>query len=175
MLIYTLVRSKRKTVTLSVSKNIEVIIKAPLTMSKRDIDAIVTKHAAWIEKQTTVMRQRNENRKILNEDQTKEMIKNAKLLLPIKVEKFSAIMGVKPAGVKITSAKTRWGSCSANNILCFTYRLMLLPDELIDYVVVHELAHIKEKNHSAAFYAVVEKFMPDYKIKRKMLKASPPA
>ncbi|MEG1869673.1 MAG: M48 family metallopeptidase, partial [Oscillospiraceae bacterium] len=72
--------------------------------------------------------------------------------------------------IKITSANGRWGSCSWKNSLCFPYKIMLLPEELIDYIVVHELAHIREKNHSKNFYAEVEKYMPNYKQCIKQLK-----
>ena len=83
---------------------------------------------------------------------------------------YAAIMGVVPTGIKITSAKTRFGSCSSKNSLCFSLYLMAYPDRAIDYVVVHELAHIRQKNHSPAFYAEVAKVMPDYKERVKLLK-----
>jgi predicted metal-dependent hydrolase len=72
--------------------------------------------------------------------------------------------------VRITSAQKRWGSCSARDTLCFTWRLMMAPPAEIDYVVVHELVHLAEKNHSKAFWAKVEAIMPDYKERRKWLK-----
>lgn len=170
MMDYTLTRSKRKTIALSVSKDLIVTVKAPLKMPKRDIEAFVAKHANWVEKQTAVMRERNANRVELSDERIKELRNKAKTLLPPRVEHYASIMGVEPTGIKITSATTRWGSCTAKNGLCFPYRLMLLPDELIDYIVVHELAHIKEKNHSRAFYAVVAQYMPDYNSRRKQLK-----
>ena len=79
-------------------------------------------------------------------------------------------MGLKPTSVKITSAKGRFGSCSAKNGLCFSWRLMAYPERAVRYVVVHELAHIAHHNHSPAFYALVEKYMPDYKERQKLLK-----
>jgi len=170
MINYTLTRSKRKSISVSVSKDLTVVVKAPMKMPKRDIEAFVSKHADWIEKQTSVMRERNANRVILSDEQIKELKRKAKALLPEKVEHYSAIMGVKPTRIKITSANTRWGSCTAKDCLCFPYKIMLLPNELIDYIVVHELAHIEEKNHSAAFYAVVARYIPDYKDRRKHLK-----
>ena len=171
MIEYYLTRSRRKSISLSVSKDLEVVVKAPLKMLKRDINAFVIKHAEWIEKQLVVIKERNANRVELSDEQVKQLRHKAKTLLPSRVEYYSAIMGVKPTGIKITSATTRWGSCSAKNVLCFPYRIMLLPDELIDYIIVHELAHIKEKNHSKAFYAVVAQYMPDYKDRQKRLKA----
>ena len=98
----------------------------------------------------------------------------AKAYLPSRVSFYSKQMGLFPTGVKITSARSRWGSCSGKNSLCFSFRLMLLPDDLMDYVIVHELAHIKEKNHSARFYAVVAEYLPDYKQRISALKAISP-
>ena len=82
-------------------------------------------------------------------------------------------MGLVPQGVKITSAKTRFGSCSAKNSLCFSYLLLCYPMEAVDYVVVHELAHIRFKNHKKEFYALIEACMPDYKQRRMLLKNVP--
>ena len=79
-------------------------------------------------------------------------------------------MGVRYTGLKITAAKTRFGSCNSKNSICFSLYLMSYPENAIDYVIVHELAHIKEKNHSSAFYKVVESVLPDYKDRRKLLK-----
>ena len=84
--------------------------------------------------------------------------------------RYAAIMGVTPTGITVTGAKTRFGSCSYQNRLCFSWRLMAYPDEAIDYVVVHELAHIRHKNHSPAFYSFIEQVLPDYKSRIKMLK-----
>jgi hypothetical protein len=116
------------------------------------------------------MKERNANRTVLTDEQISELKHKAKSIIPPKVEYFSNIMGVNPTGVKITSATTRWGSCNAMNGLCFSYRIMLLPDDLIDYIIVHELAHVKEKNHSKAFYAVVASYIPDYKDRQKRLR-----
>jgi predicted metal-dependent hydrolase len=79
-------------------------------------------------------------------------------------------MGFQPGEVKINSAKTRWGSCNRKGSVNFTYRLLFVPEELIDYVVVHELAHLKEMNHSDRFWSVVAQTMPDYKERRRQLR-----
>ena len=94
----------------------------------------------------------------------------AKRDLSEKVLSFGKQMGVNPSGIKINGAKTRWGSCSAKKALNFSWRLMMAEDDVIDYVVVHELAHIKEMNHSAKFWAIVEGILPDYKERKKKLK-----
>ena len=79
-------------------------------------------------------------------------------------------MGVTPTRITITRAKTRFGSCSGKNSVSFSCHLMLYPDAAVDYVVVHELTHIRHHDHSAAFWAEVERFMPDYRERKKLLK-----
>lgn len=94
----------------------------------------------------------------------------AKNLLTNKVIDFAKLMGVTPIAVKINGAKTRWGSCSGKNSINFSWRLIMAGDDVIDYVVVHELAHIKEHNHSDRFWAVVAAVLPDYKERQARLK-----
>lgn len=168
---YELIRSNRKTIELSISKELKLIVRAPNRMSIKDINDFVIKHEKWIEKHLTIAKNRYEGKgyKNLTEEEIHKLKQRAAEIIPSRVEYYSNIMGLKPTGVKITSAMTRWGSCSFKNSLCFSYRLMLYPLEAIDYVVVHELAHIKVKNHSKDFYQVVEKYMPDYKDRKKML------
>ena len=79
-------------------------------------------------------------------------------------------MNLQYGRITITSAKTRFGSCSSKGNISYSYRLMLYPEEAREYVVVHELAHLLEMNHSKRFYAVVEKYLPDYKLRRRLLK-----
>ena len=91
-------------------------------------------------------------------------------ILPKLTERYSEIMGVHPAGVRITGAKTRFGSCSSKNTICFSYLLMLYPREAVEYVVVHELAHIRHHDHSAAFYREVAAVLPDYRERSRLLR-----
>ena len=98
------------------------------------------------------------------------LCRRAKEDLPRRVAYFAPLMGVKPASVKITSARTRYGSCSGKNSICFSLYLMEKSDRAIDYVVVHELAHIRQHNHSPAFYKEIEKILPDYRERIKELK-----
>ena len=79
-------------------------------------------------------------------------------------------MGVEPTGIKITAARTRYGSCSGKNSLCFSCFLMNCPEEAIDLVVVHELCHIRVKNHGPQFYALLAQVLPDYRQRREGLK-----
>jgi len=94
----------------------------------------------------------------------------AKKHLVNRVKHFAELMSVKPAGVRITSAKTRWGSCSAKRSLSFSWRLIMADEETVDYVVVHELAHLVEMNHSDRFWAVVRGVLPDYRTRQQRLK-----
>ncbi len=167
---YELIRSKRKTVSLEVRRDGSVIVRAPLRMSKKEIEKFVSSHEKWLENAV----RRQSERRSREVERTPEEIKKAKqelktVLLPL-IDKYSALMGVKPEGVTITSAKTRFGSCSGKNRLSFTYRLVDCPGEAVEYVVVHELAHIKHKNHGRDFYALIESVLPDYREREKMLR-----
>jgi len=94
----------------------------------------------------------------------------ARTLLTARVSYFARKFGFEPAKIRISSARTRWGSCSTKGTLSFTWRLVMAPLDVIDYVVVHELCHLKELNHSRAFWLQVESILPDYKVKRAWLK-----
>ena len=166
---YSIVRSKRKTVAIDVYRDCSVKVRAPLRMAKADIDNFVKRNISWIEKQQAKHSVNKENAIEITEAQIKQLKISAKEILSQKTEYFSSIMNVQPKGVKITSATTCWGSCSYVNSICYSYRVMLLDDECQNYIVVHELSHIKQKNHSAAFYAEIEKIIPDYRrIKNKI-------
>lgn len=167
---YTLIYEKRKTLSLKVTEDLTVVVKAPKGISKAKTDRFVTAHAAWIEKTAARQKKRTETENTLTDTRIAELRTCAAEVLPKRVEYYAKQMGVQPTGVKITSAKTRFGSCNGKNSLCFSWRLMLYPPEAVDYVVVHELAHIKEKNHSPAFYAVIAAVLPDYKRREQLLK-----
>ena len=91
--------------------------------------------------------------------------------LPARVQIFADRMGGPPDKIKITGARTRWGSCSSRRVICFSWRLMMAPPEAVDYVVVHELAHLRHMDHSASFWQEVAQVLPDYEIRREMLRA----
>lgn len=171
MIEYELIRSNRKSVSLSITKEMKVRIRAPRKMTIEYIENFINKHMDWIENHKEITQKRLESNlyKIFSEEEKKEMKEKAKEVIPERVDYYSKIMGVKPNGIKITSATTRWGSCSMENNLCFSFRLMQYPIEFIDYIVVHELAHIRVKNHGAPFYKEVEKYMPDHKERAKLI------
>ena len=96
--------------------------------------------------------------------------KQARAVLSERIEYFAGERGFKVKKIRVSSARTRWGSCSTKGTLSFTWRLVMAPLEVIDYVVVHELCHLKELNHSKAFWSQMEAILPDYKVQRKWLK-----
>lgn len=98
-------------------------------------------------------------------------IRQAKAYLPQRVAYYSERMGLYPTQVRITGARTRFGSCSSQGHICFSWRLMQYPPEAIDYVVVHELAHLRYMNHGAEFYALIARYLPDWKTRRALLRA----
>lgn len=166
---YKLIRSNRKTIELSIDDDFLPLVKAPLKMSTEDIEKFVLKHERWIEKQIIKKREHDEKFALSPEEET--MLKEKALpYLKERTEYFAKLMGLKYTGIKITSAKKRFGSCSGKNSVCYSWRLMQYPPEAIDYVIVHELAHIVYKNHGKVFYKLIEKYLPDYKKREKLLK-----
>lgn len=168
MIEYKLVHSsRRKKVSICVTAELEVIVKAPERMTGKAVDDFVRENEEWIENSKKKIRKRNEELVVISISQEDicELKRNAKKLLPEKTAVFGAVMGVSPAKVKITSAQNHWGTCihrSSGDNICFSYKVMILPERLIDYIVVHELAHIKVRNHGAEFYREVSKYIPDY-------------
>ncbi len=166
---YTLIRSKRRTLSLEIARDLTVRVRAPLRCPKDEIDRFVQRHEGWIVAHLEKQRQRGVAHPEPTEEERKVLIARARAELPPKVAHYAALMGVEPTGITITSARTRFGSCSGKNRLSFTWRLMDYPEEAIDSVVVHELAHIVHKNHGKDFYALVESVLPDYKQRKKLL------
>lgn len=167
---YKLIKSsKRRTIEMSINDDLEVVIRAPQRISERDINAFAEKHRDWAEKHIKI-KEESLKRFAASEAEEEKARAEALVYLSERTEHFSKLMGLCPTGIKITSAKKRFGSCSAKNSICYSWRLMLYPKEAIDYVVVHELAHIAHKNHGPKFYALIKKYLPDYKEREKMLR-----
>ncbi|MBR0535537.1 MAG: M48 family metallopeptidase [Clostridia bacterium] len=165
---YTVTRSKRKTIAIQVDIDCNIMVKAPYSVSDEKITAFVDSKKQWLEKTIIQQKEKKKNQPAFTDEQLTRMRQRAKQIIPPKVEYYSKIMGVTPTSVKINSAKTRYGSCSGKNSLNFSLYLMAKDERFIDYVVIHELAHIKHHNHSKEFYEFIEKFMPDYKIISKL-------
>jgi predicted metal-dependent hydrolase len=216
---YTVKRSRkrRKTLSLQISNNAEVVVSALYFTPVREINSFVQEKQNWIQK--TIKKQKEESlqkqekeyisgeefyylgkqyhlevffqqneperlvfwgdRFYLNTVKGRAKRKDffvgwykikAREYLCERVESFSRQLGLFPNKVKVTSAERRWGSCSEDNNISFSFRLMMTPPAVIDYVIVHELMHIKEKSHSARFWKLIEAVMPEYKMHRRWLK-----
>lgn len=168
-----IVRSRRKTISMELRPEGRLIVRAPLRMPAREIEAFVETHSDWIEKKLKKLEQRKSQRmpedRLTRED-IDRLAQEALAVLPQKAALFAPKVGVTYKRITIRNQKTRWGSCSAKGNLNFNCLLMLTPEAVQDYVVVHELCHLKEMNHSPRFWAEVERVLPDYKTQRKWLK-----
>ena len=211
---YKLIRSKRKSIALVIKPDGQLIVRAPKRVSKREINALIEKHADWIVKKqaevleaqkkfaphqfvegeafyflgkTYQLRFTGAKKNLVriwgeNLQVAKSVAWNAEAVIENWYKKEAWQIFNERAGfyakkynfnyekLKLSSAKRRWGSCSTRGNINLTWRLVMMPPEIIDYVVVHELSHLREHNHSKAFWAQVEAILPDYKERRKWLK-----
>ena len=166
---YEIIYTSRKTLAISV-KNGRVIVRSPMGVANNTIERFIKKNRGWIDKHVEMSKNTNDPFADLSRSELENIRESARAILTSKTEKYSHIMGLKYGRITITGAKTRFGSCSSKGNISYSYRLVLYPEDAIDYVVVHELAHIKEMNHSKRFYAIIEKVLPDYKERIKLLK-----
>lgn len=171
----TVIRSNRKTVAIQVNSDRSVTVRAPRSASEKDIEEILKKKKAWISKHIEKIKETKERFEAeptekLTREKVIALAEEALKVIPERVEYFAKVIGVTYGKITVRNQKTRWGSCSSKGNLNFNCLLMLTPLEVIDYVVVHELCHRKEMNHSKAFWAEVEKVIPNYKEQVKWLK-----
>ena len=170
----SVIRSARKSLGLEVRDANTVLARIPTSVSDRELKAFVENHRSWILEKTEVMAEREEKRKSTPAPQPELLSKTDRMKIQLKIGKrvrhYCEAMGVTVGYVTVKNQKTRWGSCSAKGNVNFNYQLAFLPDELLDYVVIHELAHRRHMNHSRAFWAEVEKYCPDYLERREQLK-----
>lgn len=158
---YTLIRSGRRTLGLEL-KGGQLVVRAPYLVSRARIDRFVEENRAWAEKALQKAAAAADVPK-LTEAELKALKKAAKDYIPGRVAHYAALAGVQVNRIAIRCQKTKWGSCSAKGNLNFNCLLMLLPAEVIDSVVVHEVCHRRHMDHSAAFYAEIGRIFPDYK------------
>ncbi len=166
---YSIIYSKRKTISISISDG-NVIVKAPLKTPENVINDMIEKHEKWIRNNLENQKRKLDIYNSLTSKDISRLKKEAKIYFTDKIDYFSKIMGLKYSRMKITSASKRFGSCNSSGNICFSYRLMLFPERAREYVVVHELAHLIEMNHSKRFYSIVEAVLPDYKERKRLLK-----
>lgn len=171
----TLIRSRRKSLAIEITPELQVVVRAPARMPVREINAFVLEKDDWIHAHLQQMAEKKRLREqyreqALSKEELQELATQAMKLIPQKVHYYAQIIGVTYGRITIRNQRTRWGSCSGKGNLNFNCLLLLMPEEVLDYVVVHELCHRKEMNHSARFWEEVEKILPDYRQRRKWLK-----
>ena len=171
-----IIRSSRKTLAIEIRPDMRVIVRAPHRAPNGYIEQFISGRADWIAEHLRRMEQKNRQcndalpvKKLANND-IKELADKACTCIPGRVAHFAPIVGVTYGRITIRNQRTRWGSCSSMGNLNFNCLLMLTPPEVIDYVVVHELCHRKEMNHSGRFWNEVAIVLPGYAEQEKWLK-----
>lgn len=164
----TVIRTNRKTVAIQVNSDLSVTVRAPRSATDRDIDKILKDKEAWIQKHMEDIQKKKAEYEAmeierLTNSELHALVDKALKVIPERVAYFAKRVGVNYGRITIRNQKTRWGSCSSKGNLNFNCLLMLTPPEVIDYVIVHELCHRKEMNHSKDFWSEVKKILPDYK------------
>ncbi len=170
---YKIIRSRRKTVSVEISEDATVIVRAPGWMSVGEIDRFVESHSGWIEDHIAKVEKRNvkaSDNAPISENELNALLILAEAQIPDKVRHYAQLIGVTFGKVTIRNQKTLWGSCTSDGNLSFNCLIMKAPESVRDYVIVHELCHRKEMNHSKAFWKCVESVLPDYRTSRRWLK-----
>ena len=173
-----LIRSGRKTMALEINKDLEILVRAPWLMPEYQVLSFLRDRSDWLEDKLLVQEKRRieqERRRAagpgpLTRADIQNLAEQALQVLPERTSYFAGLLGVSYGRITIRNQKTRWGSCSAKGNLNFNCLLMLTPPEIQDYVVVHELCHRLEMNHSPRFWNHVANILPDYKERRAWLK-----
>ena len=170
-----LIKSNRRTVSIIVKPGGEIILRAPKRMPNPMILSFVNEKESWIVK--TYLKQSQIRQAPAKEEKSHQTLAlekryrdAAKDYIPKRVEYYHQFTGGRYTKITIRDQKTRWGSCSSNGTLSFSFRLMMAPPRVLDYVVVHELCHLTHMNHSKEFWNMVQTILPDYKEHRKWLK-----
>jgi len=158
--------SRRKTISLALQRNGSFELRAPIGTSKKVIEAFLEDKKEWLVKHRNAYEEREvliSQLGVYSKEELRALAKQAREVITQKVRYYAPLVGVDYGRIAIRCQRSRWGSCSSKGNLNFNCLLMLLPDEVIDSVVVHELCHRKHMNHSAAFYKEVERVFPEYK------------
>ena len=177
------IRSQRKTMAIQVHADGRVTFRIPKQLPGTDVQKQLESHRGWILNKLLEMedrRKKREKAKVQDGAQTNQFPEGGALQTAEKkhiqenfrqrAEYYAGMMGVTFGNITIRNQKTRWGSCSGKGNLNFNYKLYFLPAELMDYVIIHELAHRRHMNHSAAFWQVVEQYCPEWRTARARLR-----
>ena len=170
---YEIIKSSRKTIAVEVRQDGSVLVRAPRNCPQSRIDTFLKEKQAWVLAKVEEQKEKEaDSMKIqpLSEAEQRLYRDKAREIFEQKVSYYAQMMGVSYGRIAIRDQKTRWGSCSGEGNLNFNWRLIFAPAGVLDYVVVHELAHRKEMNHSPRFCRVVEDTMPEYRKYQKWLK-----
>lgn len=170
-----ILRSARKTLALEITGETEVLVRAPYRMREDVIRAFLAEKQDWLAAHLTLARERKAQRdksaaKRMSQKELEALAEKAVRTIPMRVAYYAPLVGVNYGRITIRNQKTRWGSCSSKGNLNFNCLLMLAPERVLDYVVVHELCHRLEMNHSPRFWAEVERVFPDYRSQKEWLK-----
>lgn len=165
---YQIIRSNRKTIAIQIEPSGDVVVRCPAKMRLEDVRRFLESKASWLQKHLEKMQGRTAAPFPL--EQMELLRRQARELVTKRAEYYAPVVGVDYGRIAIRAQHTRWGSCSSKGNLNFNCLLALLPPEVLDYVVVHELCHRKEMNHSPRFWAEVERVLPDYRQHRAWLK-----
>lgn len=161
------IRSERKTICAQIRQG-QLIVRAPRQASQEDISRFLLQHRKWIESHLAKAQQASTERKLTAEE-LRTLSDKAWVVIAARVAYYAPRIGVTYGKITIRRQRTRWGSCSSRGDLSFNCLLMLAPPEVLDSVVVHELCHRKEMNHSDRFYAEVLRVCPDYRTQHRWL------
>ncbi len=165
---YQIIPSARKTIAIQITPEGQVLVRCPNRMPLDDIHKFVESKSSWIEQHLLHLRKRPQDPPFTEKDR-QDLARQAAAYIPNRVAWFAAKVGVTYGKITIRSQRTRWGSCSSKGNLNFNCLLMLVPPAVLDYVVVHELCHRKEMNHSRRFWTQVAAVLPDYEAHRNWL------
>lgn len=161
---YQIIRSARKTIAIEIKADGQILVRCPQRMRPGDIQAFVRSKADWIGKHLPP-KTAGDARK-LTAGELARLREQTRTLVTGRAARFAPLIGVTCGRITVRAQHTRWGSCSSKGNLSFNSLLMLAPDDVIDYVVVHELCHRKQMNHSKAFWEEVARVFPDYETGR---------
>lgn len=163
--------ARARTMRLTITPDARLIVSAPRFVTKEKIEAFLAKHARWIAKKMEYVR--NMPVGVLVPNRKRDYVKYkeaARTLAAERLAHFNQHYGFTYNRITIRNTKSRWGSCSKKGNLNFSYKVALLSPRLADYVILHELCHLGEFNHSRAFWNLMSRAMPDYAARRDELK-----
>jgi hypothetical protein len=164
---YTLIRARKRSLSLQVTSSGELVARAPFFMPKFFIDRFIDGKKSWVEKRLKELA-KSSIPKVEHFSETE-----LQTYLEFEIKKYSKLMKLSPSGLRYTHVHTYWGTCAPSGVLSFNMALRLAPPSAVSYVVVHELAHLRWKGHGQRFWALVEKYYPETKAMRKLLRSIP--